>query len=244
MAKSPIKYEDHFFLQDPDFQKILDVALSRGGDFAEIYLEHRAFSHINMEEDIIKETSESISLGLGVRVNSGDKTGYAYTNDISMEKIKQTALTAASISSERTAKNSAALLHTAPSHNFYPLLDPAHKRSLQDKISLVRRTYDAAQKLDPKIKKVKASIIDQIQHVRIINSEGLSVAEGRPLIKLACFAVAEESSKREAGYCGGGGRVGLEYFKNVYTPEQIGQDAAEEPQLPVLLAHPRSPLRG
>jgi len=223
-----LSYEDHFFLPDSDLQKILDIALSRGGNFAEIYLEHRVFSHINMEEDIIKETSESISLGLGVRVNSGDKTGYAYTNDISIEKIKRAALTAASISSESSAQYSASLSPTPLPHNFYPVIDPAHQSTLQDKISLVRQTYEAAQKFDSKIKKVKATLIDQIQHVRIINSGGLSIAEGRPLIKLACLAIAEDSDKREAGYCGGGGRVGLEYFNNVLTPEEIGQEAAEE----------------
>jgi TldD protein len=206
----------------------LEVALSRGGDFAEIYLEHRAFSHINMEEDIIKETSESISLGLGIRVNSGEKTGYAYANDISIEKIKRAALTAASISSEGSAQKSTPLAPSPLPHNFYPVIDPAHRKSLKDKISLVRQTYDAAQKFDPKIKKVKVSLIDQIQHVRIINSEGLSIAEGRPLIKLVCLAIAEKFNNREAGYSGGGGRVGLEYFEKGLTPEEIGRDAAKE----------------
>jgi TldD protein len=223
-----LTYEDHFFLQDSDLQKILDVALSRGGDFAEIYLEYRAFSHINMEEDIIKETSENISLGMGIRVNSGDKTGYAYTNDISFEKIKHAALTSASISSEGSALNSASLSPTPLLHNFYPVIEPAHQSALLDKISLVRQAYDAAQKFDSKIKKVKASLIDQIQHVWIINSEGLSIAEGRPLIKLVCLAIAEESDKREAGYSGGGGRVGLEYFKKKLTPKEIGREAAKE----------------
>jgi TldD protein len=223
-----ISYEDHFFLQDSDFRKILNIALSRGGDFAEIYLEHRTFSLINMEEDIIKETSESIGLGLGIRVNSGDKTGYAYTNDMAIEKIDRAALTAASISAGSAAQHSAPLSSTPRLRNFYPVYDPAHKRPLQDKIALVRRTYDAAQTFDPKIKKVKVSLVDQIQHVRIINSKGLDIADGRPLIKLVCLAVAEHDKKREAGYCGGGGRVGLEYFKKTFTPEEIGKEAAKE----------------
>jgi TldD protein len=223
-----IFFEDHFFLQDSDLRKILDVALSRGGDFAEIYLEHRTFSLINMEEDIIKETSESISLGLGIRVNSGDKTGYAFTNDMAIEKINGAAHTAASISSGSSVHNSASLSSSPILHNFYPILDPAHKRPLQDKIALVHQTYNAAKKYDPRIKKVKVSLIDQVQHVRIINSEGLDRADGKPLIKLVCLAVAEHAKKREAGYCGGGGRVGLEYFKNEFTPEEIGQEAAKE----------------
>jgi TldD protein len=221
-------YEDHFHLSDIDLQRALKIALSRGGDFSEIFLEYKVFSLINMEEDIIRETSENLVLGLGIRVNSGEKTGYGYTNDISAEKIKRTALTAASISSASSAQNSALLSPTPLSHNFYQVLNPAHEVSLEDKISLVRQTYDAAQKFDPKIKKVKVSLIDQIQHVRIVNSEGLSISDGRPLIKLVCLAIAEHSDKREAGYCGGGGRVGLEYFRHVLTPEEIGKEAAKE----------------
>ena len=223
-----LSYEDHFFLKDADLRKILDVALSQGGDFAEIYLEHRAFSLINMEEDIIKETSESISLGLGIRVNAGDKTGYAYTNDISIPKIKKTAHTAATISAGGPAQYSASLSSVTLPHNFYPVCDPAHTQPLEDRIALVRKAYKAAQTLDSKIKKVKVSLVDQIQHVRIINSEGLDITDGRPLIKLVCFAVAEHTQKREAGYCGGGGRVGLEYFQDVFTPGEIGREAAKE----------------
>jgi TldD protein len=223
-----ISFENHFFLQDSDFRRILDIALSRGGDFAEIFLEHRTFSLINMEEDIIKDTSESISLGLGIRVISGEKTGYAYTNDMAVKKVDRAARTAASIAAGGPARNSAPLSPTPLPHNIYTVLDPAHKRLLKDKISLVSRAYDAAHKFDPKIKKVKASLVDHIQHVRVINSEGLDITDGRPLIKLVCLAVAEHAGKREGGYCGGGGRVGLEYFKNVLTPEEIGQEAAEE----------------
>jgi len=204
------------------------MALSRGGDFAEIFLEHRTFSLINMEEDIIKDTSESISLGLGIRVNSGEKTGYAYTNDIAIEKINRASLTAASIAAGGPAQRSLPLSSAPLPHNYYQVIDPAHKSSLQDKISLVRRTYEAAYSFDPKIKKVKASLVDYIQNVRIINSEGLDRTDGRPLIKLVCLAVAEHANKREGGYCGGGGRVGLEYFRDVLTPEEIGQGAAEE----------------
>jgi TldD protein len=221
-------YQDHFHLADSDLQKILDLALSRGSDFAEIYLEYKVFSHINMEEDIIRETTESLSLGLGIRVNSGEKTGYGYTNDISLEKIRGAAITAASISSESSSRTSAFLSQKRLPHNYYPVRDPFHETSMETKISLVKQTYRAAQKFNPKIKKVKVSLIDQIQQVHIVNSDGISVVDGRPLIKLACFAIAEHSGKREAGYYGGGGRVGLEYFREVLTPEDIGREAADE----------------
>ncbi|TET74961.1 MAG: TldD/PmbA family protein [Candidatus Aminicenantes bacterium] len=211
-----------------NLQKILNIALSSGGDFSEIFLEYKMYNSINMEEDIIKETAESISLGLGIRVISGEKTGYGYTNDLSLEKIKKVALTAASIASGKLQKNSSFLNSFSIKHNFYPVLNPAHKESLEKKILLVQKAYQTAQNFDQKIKKVKVSFIDQIQYVTVVNSEGLMVSDIRPLIKLVCLCIAEKSQKREAGFSGGGGRVGLEYFQSELKPEEIGKDAARE----------------
>ncbi len=223
-----LAFEDHFNISLGDLQKILDISLSRGGDFSEIYLEYKIYNFINMEEDIIKETAESISLGLGIRVLSGEKTGYGYTNDLSFEKIKKTALTAASIASSRTLREASPLSPVQFHHNFYPVLESPHKESLEKKISFVKETYHSAQNFDRKIKKVKVSFLDHTQFVTILNSEGLKVSDVRPLIKLACLAIAEKEDKRETGFSGGGGRVGMEYFSTDLTPKEIGQDAAKE----------------
>ncbi len=223
-----LAFEDHFNISLGDLQKILDISLSRGGDFSEIYLEYKIYNFINMEEDIIKETAESISLGLGIRVLSGEKTGYGYTNDLSFAKIKKTALTAASIASSHTLKQASPLSPVQFHHNFYPVLESPHKESLEKKISVVKETYYSAQNFDRKIKKVNVSFLDHTQFVTILNSEGLKVSDVRPLIKLACLVIAEKEDKRETGYSGGGGRVGMEYFSTDLTPKEIGQDAAKE----------------
>ncbi len=223
-----LAFEDHFNISPADLQKILNISLSRGGDFSELYLEYKIYNFINMEEDIIKETAESISLGLGIRVLSGEKTGYGYTNDLSFAKIKKAALTAASIASSRTLREASSLNPVQYHHNFYPVLELPHKESLEKKISFVKETYHSAQNFDRKIKKVKVSLLDHTQFVTILNSEGLKVSDVRPLMKLACLVVAEKEDKREAGFSGGGGRVGMEYFSADLTPKQIGKDAAKE----------------
>jgi len=223
-----LKFEDLFKLKESDLQKTLNIALARGGDFAEIFLEYSIYHLVNMEEDIIKETDESIRLGLGIRVLYGEKTGYGYTNDLSFEKIKKAAQTAATIASESSLRNAKRFLPQSIPHNYYPILIPAHSASLDTKISLVKSVYSSSQKYDSRIKKIKVSLIDQIQHVKIINSEGLIVTDVRPLIKLGCVAIAEKGQKRETGFFGGGGRVGLEYFKNTLEPEIIGSQAAQE----------------
>jgi len=223
-----MEFEDHFKISEKDIQKILNIALSRGGDFAEIFLEYRVYNFINMEEDIIKETAESIILGLGIRVLAGDKTGYGYTNDLSFEKIKKAALSAASIAQASIPGSAALLSRTQVSHNFFPVLEPPHSADLEKKIELVKEAYFTSQRFDKKIQKVKASLQDQIQYVTVVNSEGLMISDTRPLIKLACLAIAEKEGKREYGFSGGGGRVGLEYFRNELRPSEIGKEAARE----------------
>jgi len=138
---SRLKFEDHFPVSQEDLLRILNISLSRGGDFSEIFLEYRIYNLINMEEDIIKETAESISLGLGIRVISGEQTGYGYTNDLSLKKIKKAAMTAASISSTSPTQEASPLTPAHFNHNYYPVLEPLHQEPLEKKISLVKKSY-------------------------------------------------------------------------------------------------------
>jgi TldD protein len=223
-----IAFEDHFNLPQPVLRKIIAAALSRGGDFAEVYLEYRIYNFINMEEDIIKETAESISLGLGIRVIAGEKTGYGYTNDLSSEAVKSAALTTAAIAESGTSRQLPRFKPVRPSRDVCPVNHPLRSVSLARKIGLAKRAYETCQKRDPKIKKVKVLFQDQVQYISILNSDGLIARDARPQVRLTCFAVAEEAKRREAGYSGGGGRVGLEYFERGLTAEQIGQDAADD----------------
>jgi len=228
MSHYPISFEEHFQFSPDILEQVLNVALSQGGDFSEIFFEYRMYNSIRMEEDIIKETSENIMLGIGIRVIFGDQTGYGYTNDPSPAKIKKAALTAAAIAKGEILQPPASLQFALPPHNFYPVFSPALEESLDRKISLVKETYQAALNFDGKIKEVKVTFIEQIRHITIVNSEGLSISDVQPLLKLTCLCIAEKSGKREAGFSGGGGRVGLDYFRKNLTPVQIGEEAAEE----------------
>ncbi len=232
---APLPYVDHFGLSAADLRAVLGVALSSGGDFAEIFMEHRSYDLINMEEDIIKETAEAVSLGLGIRVIRGDRTGFGYTNDLSLEKVKKTALTAAAIARGQAGPAPPPPLRDrtrtgGPSR--YVVRRPASEAPLRGKIKLVREAYAAAQGYDPRIVKVKAYYSDSLTHICVANSEGLLVRDTRPMIKLICVAISEKDGKRESGYWGGGGRVGMEYFRDTLTPREIGEEAAREAVAP------------
>ncbi|MBI4809998.1 MAG: hypothetical protein HY800_00835, partial [Ignavibacteriales bacterium] len=90
-------FEERFGVSAEDMRKILNIAVSKGGEFSELFFEYRILNSVRMEEDIIKDSSENISLGVGIRVLKGAQTGYGYTDDLSFDKMKQTALTAAAI---------------------------------------------------------------------------------------------------------------------------------------------------
>lgn len=223
-----ILYEDHFHLSPSDLHEILELALSRGGDFADLFLEYRKYSFVHMEEDIIKETAESIGLGLGIRVISGRKTGCGYTNDLSFERIKKAALSAAAVSPAGAPFKPVGLRRKKVSSDRYPVSQPMHLVELVEKIELLKDAYAACLNFDPRIIKVRASLQDHVQYVLIANSEGLLVRDARPLQKLVCSAIAEAHGRREFGFSGAGGRCGLEYFKDALSPQVVGEEAARE----------------
>jgi len=238
MKKIKRQKEIHFSLGPEDLRKILSTALSQGGNFSEIFLEYRVYSSINMEEDIIKETSENIIIGAGIRVVYGDQTGYGYTNDLSLEKVTRAALIASSIAKGSPSQKSLPFQPAPVIPNYYPILHPAQDESLENKIALVKATYHSALTYDSKIKKVKVSFIDQTRYITIANSEGKNLSDTQPLVKMTCLCIAEKENKREAGFSGGGGRVGLEYFATHLTPEKIGEEAAREATSLLEAIHP------
>jgi len=220
--------EARFGLERPDWRKILQAALSRGGDFADLYFEYRVYNLVNLEEDIVKETAEAVSLGLGIRVNAGEKTGFAYVNELTLDKILEAARSAAAIASGPGLAKIPRLRTGRARHDIYTAATPLHAVDLQARIALAQEAYTACRRRSPRVKKTKALYQDSIQYLTIVNSEGLVAHDARPMAKLACYAVAEKDGRRESGYSGGGGRVGLEYFRDVLTPETIGREAAEE----------------
>jgi len=228
LRSARLPFQDRFGLSAGDLRQVLGIALARGGDFADLYLEYRGYSSVHMEEDIIKDTAESVVMGMGIRVIKGDQTGYGFSNDLAFDKLSRAARAASAIALTGGAAKVRAFGKKPVALKLYSNSEPAHAASLSKKIKLVQEAYAAAQKHNPAVVKVAASLQDMVQYVRIVNSEGLSVEDARPLVRLTCLAVAEKNGQRESGYSGGGGRVGLEYFDREYTPRDIGRDAARE----------------
>jgi TldD protein len=228
-VQSQTLFQDRFGVSREDMKKILEIALSKGGDFSELFFEYKISNSVRMEEDIIRESSEDILLGVGLRVLKGDQTGYGYTSELTMESMKKTALTAAAIAAGGGGTTPVTPLSVKESgHQVYDMSAPFTDVKLGGKIALVKEGYGAAQSYDKRITKVQAVLLDQIQYVTIANSEGLLVSDVRPMAIMYVSTTAEENGTRNTGFKSSGGRVGLSHFTDVETPTLVGRKSAEE----------------
>jgi TldD protein len=206
-----------------EMERLLSLALGRAGDFADLYFEHHRTSSLLMEEGIIRTASVGVTCGLGVRVISGEKTGYAYTDDLSWAAMAKAAETAAHIASGSRDIPPQAI---APR----PLVKRYGEQTLDQldlaaRIALVERVDRAARAYDRRIEKVIVSLGDETKHVRIASSAGVLAEDVRPLFSIRCSAIAAENGVRREGGSGGGGRLGPEFFE-AKPPEYFGREAA------------------
>jgi TldD protein len=206
-----------------EMERLLSTALARGGNFADLYYEHETTSSLFLEEGIIRSASAGVSCGLGARVVSGERTGYAYTDDLSYPAMERAAQTAAHIASDSRC---------VPPQPVAPA--PVDRRygeksvgvlSLQERIAVVERADRAARAYDPRIEKVFASLGEQTRRVRIASSLGVLVEDVQPLFSIRVSVIANEKGVRREGSAGGGGRLGPEFFA-AKPPEHFAREAA------------------
>lgn len=221
-------FEERFGITREQMKAILALALSKGGEFSELYFEYKTSNSVRMEEDIIKDSSENITLGVGIRVIKGAQTGYGYTDDLSFDMMKKTALTAATIAAGGARATVADLTRRNSPLQVFDLEKPMNDVLLPKKVELVQRAYTAATSHDKRITKVQAGLFDQLQYVTIANSEGLVISDARPGVIMFVSATAEENGVRNTGFKTAGGGVGAGFFETVETPESVGTRAAAD----------------
>ena len=228
MANQDRFFFDRYGLTEADLEKYLAAALSEGGDYADLYFEYTTTSSILLDESLVKSATEGISTGCGVRVIAGDQTGYAYTDDLSPERIFKAARIAARIASGPARVSTVGLSTIDTPHNFYLVPHPSTDRALTDKLELVRRGDQAARAFDARICQVRVAYADQVRHVLIAGSDGPVVTDVQPLVRFSVFTIAQEKDNLQSGTGGGGGRVGLEFFQGENSPEHFAREAARQ----------------
>jgi TldD protein len=181
-----------------------------------------------MDEGIVKTATEGVTLGVGIRVIAGERTGYAYSDDLSPEKIRKAARVAACI-----AKGPGSVVKSgfeeAHSHNLYPMLMAPHEAGLLERVDLVKRADAAARAYDSRVFQVQATYADSLRHVAVATSEGRFSFDRQPMARMSISALAREGDGvPQRGYSGGGGRVTLDFFLKEKTPEHFAREAARQ----------------
>jgi TldD protein len=209
-------------------ERCLGEALSGGGDYADLFFESVTATALGVDEQIVKSASQGTSAGCGIRVLSGERTGYAYTDNLSPERLLHAARTAALIASG-PAKQLVQGFVEAPAADLYPVLpgefDPMNL-GLTARLELTLRADRAARSFDPRVVQVRASYSEELRRILVAASDGAFASDTQPLCRLNVFVIAKEDSKTTKGSAGGGGRAGLDQFQGAKSPEALAREAA------------------
>jgi TldD protein len=228
-----MSFSDSFFavkfgISQRDLENYLSDALSRGGDYADLYFEYLATSSISIDESIVKSATQGVSLGAGVRVISGERTGYAYSDDLSPEKIRHAAQVAALIASG-PAKVEKTSLQEGRKRNLYPVLLAPNETAFKERVALAQRGDVAARAYDSRVFQVQVTYADNLRQVLIATSDGVLNFDRQPLARMSVVALAKDTDGvPQQGHAGGGGRYELDWFQTERTPEYFAHEAARQ----------------
>jgi TldD protein len=207
-------------------EKLLAVALARGGDYADLFFEYRAAGGMVFDDGILKSASRGVSMGLGVRVQKGDATGYAYVERLDWDAMRRAADTAAQIASGGGSK-APVIAQAVELPSRYELDRVTLDVPGLEKRQLLERAAAAAHAFDPLVVKVEASLAEEIREILVVTSDGTMARDTQPLVRFGVRVIAEKDGKRQEGSSGGGGRTSLGYFEGK-SPEWHAKEAARQ----------------
>ncbi|MDD9945506.1 MAG: metallopeptidase TldD-related protein [Myxococcales bacterium] len=203
--------------------RLLSLALSKGGDYADLFFEYHAGGSYSLDEGILKAAGRSVTMGLGVRVMKGDATGYAYVQDLTPEAMAGAARTAAQIADGGGSVDPIAF-EAAEVPSRYQSADLTLDAPGQDKRELLLRADRAARDEDPRVIRVEASLNEEVREILIASSDGRFVRDRQPLMRFGVRVIAQDGKRRQSGNSGGGGRLSLDYFSEL-SPEWHASEA-------------------
>jgi TldD protein len=193
-------------------QNVLGDMMSHKIDYADLYFQYSRSESWGLEEGQVKSGSFSIDQGVGVRAVSGEKTAFAYSDDINLDALFQASKATRAISSFGHEQTSSSQIIQRQATQLYVPQDPIASLSADAKVRLLERLEAIARSIDPRISQVTASIAGEYEVVMVARHDGVMAADIRPLVRLGINVIAESNGRREQGSAGGGGRFDYSYF--------------------------------
>ena len=213
-----------FGLTEVDLGKTLGIIGQRQIDDADLYFQYTRAEGWSLEEGIVKTGSFSIDQGVGVRAVTGEKTAFAYADDISAASLNDAAHTVRAISTAaRSDRIKLPRRTVAKSRRLYDSLDPIGSLDSTAKVTLLERVEQMARAVDPRIVQVMAGLASEYDVVLVARLDGSLAADVRPLVRLSVTVIAEQNGRREVGSFGGGGRFGLSYFDDALVKSYVDE---------------------
>lgn len=202
-----------FGMNENALEQILGSALERKADYADIYFEYRSSEGLGLEESMVNHTSKSISHGVGVRVCAEDRTGYAFSDEVTVDRMRIAAEAARAIADSRSDRPAAVQVGQAlRPRDLYTLESTPLEVPLEERARLLKQIDECARAFDPRVRNVMASFAAERKIMMVVNSEGQLAADVQPLCRLNVTVIAEDGKGRQVGSFGGGGRVEWSYF--------------------------------
>ncbi|KRG45474.1 protease TldD [Stenotrophomonas pictorum JCM 9942] len=208
-------------------ERTFGTLLGPGIDFGDLYFQHSRRESWSVEDGIVKDGAHSIEQGVGVRAISGEKTGFAYSDDIQPAALLAAAQSARAISREGGAQNVRPLV-SGGGRVLYPALDPVDSIGNEAKVEVLKRLDQYLRAADPRVQQVMVSLSGGVDTVLIARSDGVLAADVRPLVRLNVQVIVEQGGRRESGYAGGGGRYSYEELFAGERPESFAREALRQ----------------
>ncbi|RJX33485.1 MAG: metalloprotease TldD [Oxalobacter sp.] len=204
-----------FGLDESKLQKALSEVFAHRVDYADLYFQYTKNESWSLEEGIVKTGSYAIDQGVGVRAISGDKTAFAYSDEISEAALSKAAHATRTIARQGAGKvKVAGMLKQNGGRSLYHPHDPLASLDATAKVNLLEKVEQMARRKDPRIVQVMASLAGEYDVVLVARGDGVMAADVRPLVRLSITVIAEQHGRREMGTCGGGGRVDYAHFSD------------------------------
>ncbi|ARU03811.1 metalloprotease TldD [Comamonas serinivorans] len=212
-----------FGLDEAHLHRVLAHIAEHRVDEADLYFQYTRAEGWSLEEGIVKTGSFSIDQGVGVRAVSGEKTAFAYSDDISLDSLMDAARTVRSIGVQGQSRRAkvGATSKLATSRRLYPQLDPIATLDSTAKVKLLEDVEQRARAKDPRIVQVMAGLAMEYDVVLVARRGGVLAADVRPLVRLSLTVIAEQNGRREVGSAGGGGRFGLDHFDDALVQDYV-----------------------
>ena len=219
-------YLDHFEVSTEMLNKVISVAMEKGGDYADLFFEHKTSNSLGLEDGKVNRASSNIDYGVGIRVLKGDQTGFAYSETVTLEAMLNAAKLAASIANSTKTYNEVPFVENAPP-SYYSIGKKWDEVSVKDKVPFIQKINDKVFSLDEKVTKVNAYYGDETALILFYNSEGKLTYDYRPMVRLGVVCIMEKDGQLENSYAARSFRKGFEFLNDDLIDELSNEAVAK-----------------